>query len=130
MAQRGDKLVLKATHTSVERIIAGSTSVSIDFSAEYLETTDQSDGLNQTGIGGKVSGTASGDYLVATDSDNFSTLFGYMNAGTTIDVTVYNDSTAILEGQGVITSLGLGGGLSDSLVTGSYTINFSGNMLP
>jgi hypothetical protein len=128
MALRGDKITLKALHTSVERIIAESTSVNVDFSAEFLETTSQSDGLNQTGIQGKVSGTISGDFLYASDGDNFATLFGHMNSGTLMEVTVYRDSTAIFEGDGVLTSLSLSGGLSDSLATGSYSIQCSGNM--
>ena len=128
MALRGDKLVLKALHTSVERIIAESTSVSVDFSAEALETTSQTDGLNASFIAGKVTCTISGDFLYASDGDNFSALFTHMNAGTLVEVTVYRDGTAIHEGDGVLTSLSAAGGLSDSLVTGSYSIQCSGNM--
>jgi len=121
-------LTLKVLHTSVERIIAESTSVSVDFSAEALETTSQSDGLNASFIAGKVSCTISGDFLYASTGANFSNLFTHMNAGTLVEVTVYRDSTAILEGDGVITSLNAGGGNSDALTTASYSIQCSGNM--
>lgn len=128
MAQLGHLLVLKVLHTSVEAIIAEATSVSIDFSGDALETTSQSDGLNASFIAGKVSATISGDYLYSTTGANFTNLFTHMNAGTLVEVTVYNDGTAFLEGDGVITSLGLGGGTSGELVTGSYSIQCSGNM--
>jgi len=128
MALRGDYLTLKVLHTSVEAVIAEATSVSIDFSADALETTGQSDGLNATFIAGKVSCTISGDYLYSSTGANFSNLFTHMNAGTLVEVTVYRDSTSILEGDGVITSLALGGGTSGELVTGSYSIQCSGNM--
>lgn len=128
MALRGDYLTLKVLHTSVEAIIAEATSVSIDFSADALETTSQSDGLNASFIAGKVSCTISGDFLYSSTGANFTNLFTHMNAGTLVEVTVYRSSTAILEGDGVITSLGLGGGTSGELVTGSYSIQCSGNM--
>ncbi len=128
MPLRGDLLVLKVLHTSVEALIAESTSVSIDFSAESLETTNQVSALNASFIAGKVTGTVSGDYLLAAAGTQFTNLFTHMNTGTLVEVTAYRNGTAFLEGDGVITSLNLGGGLSDSLTTGSYSIQFSGNM--
>lgn len=128
MALRGDYLTLKVLHTSVEQVIAEATSVSIDFSADALETTNQASGLNASFIAGKVSCTISGDYLFSSTGANFTNLFTHMNAGTLVEVTVYRSGTALLEGDGVITSLGLGGGLSSDLVTGSYSIQCSGNM--
>jgi hypothetical protein len=123
MALRADLLVLKIDDT----IIAESTDVSIDLSAEALETTSQSSGLNATFIPGKVSGTASGSFLLASDGANFSTLFTEMNAGTSFAVTVERNSTEFIDCDGVITSLSVTGGLSDALSTGSYTIQLSGN---
>lgn len=133
MALRGDYLTIRVQqHSSgtVNEVIAESTSVNIDFSAEALETTNQSSGLNASFIGGKVSGTASGDYLLASDGDQFTNLFTHMNAGDVIEIAAYRGSTPtkFLDGEGVITSLSLTGGLSDSLTTGAYTIQFSGNM--
>jgi hypothetical protein len=52
MALRGDLLVLKID----DAVIAESTDVSLDLSAEALETTSQTSGLNATFIQGKVSG--------------------------------------------------------------------------
>jgi hypothetical protein len=123
MALRGDLLVLKID----DAVIAESTDVSLDLSAEALETTSQTSGLNATFIQGKVSGTASGSFLLASDGANFTTLFTEMNAGTTFAVTVERNSTEFIDCDGVITSLSLSGGLSDSLATGSYSIQLSGN---
>jgi len=128
MAQRGDYLTLKVLHTSVESIIAESTSVNIDFSAEALETTSQSNGLNAAFIAGKVSCTISGDFLYASTGANFTNLFTHMNAGTLIEVEAFRSSTVFLQGYGVITSLSLSGGNSDTLTTGAFSIQCSGNM--
>ena len=128
MPLRGDLLTLKVLHTSVEALIAESKSVNYDFSAEALETTNQASALNASFIAGKVTGTVSGTYLLAAAGTQFANLFTHMNAGTLVEVTAYRNGTAFLEGDGVITSLNLEGGLSDSLSTGSYSIQFSGNM--
>ena len=132
MPTRGDYLKILYSHSSgvADTIIAESTSVSIDLSADALETTNQASGLNASFIGGKVSGTASGDYLLASDAAQFTNLFGYMNAGTTFELRFEHNGTVILEGEGILTSLGLGGGLSSDLATGSYSIQFSGDMAP
>lgn len=130
MAIRGDKLTIRVqqhSSGSVNEIIACSTDISVDLSAEALETTCQTDGLNSTYIGGKVSGTASGSYLLASGGDQFTNLFAHMNAGDVIEVEVYRDSTKFLECEGIITSLSLTGGNSDTLLTGAYTIQLSGN---
>ena len=130
MALRGDYLVLYADqHSSAtaEAIIAESTSVNLDISAEALETTSQSDGLNATFIGGKVSGTVSGDFLLASTGAQFTNLFTKMNAGEVISVQVERNGTGFIDCDGVITSLSLGGGNSDTLATGSYSIQLSGN---
>ena len=120
MALVGYKLTVKVqqhSSGSVNEVIGCSTDVSIDFTAEALETTCQDDGLNASYIGGKVSGTASGSYLLAADGDQFTNLFAHMNAGDTVDIEVLRDGTAFLDGEGIITSLGLSGGNSDVLVT-------------
>jgi len=132
MALRGDYLTIRTTATSgsatVNDVIAETTSVNIDFSAEALETTSQDDGLNAAFIAGKVSCTISGDFLVATGTTEFSELFTAMNAGTTMEVDVYESSNNILAGDIIITSLGLSGGNSDQLTTGSFSFQCSGNM--
>ena len=130
MAQRADLIIIKVQrHSSgtATEIIAESTSISLDLSAEPLETTSQTSALNASFISGKVSGTVSGDYLLATDSAQFTELFTAMNAGDSIYVEVQNNGTAFIDCEGVVTSLNIGGGLSDSLATGSYTIQLSGN---
>lgn len=130
MALRGDYIVLFADqHSSgtAEAIIAESTSVNLDLSAEALETTSQTSALNATYIGGKVSGTVSGDYLLASTGAQFTNLFAKMNAGEVITLQVKRSGTAFIDCDGVITSLSITGGLSDSLSTGSYTIQLSGN---
>lgn len=130
MALRGDYLVIKANHYgsgTTHQVIAETTSCSLDLSAEALETTSQDSGLHAEFIGGKVSGTVSGDYLLATTGTNFTDLFNSMNAGVQVDVGVYRSGTKFIDCLGVITSLSLSGGNSDSLATGSYTIQLSGN---
>jgi len=130
MALRGDYLVIRASTTSsgeVNKIIAESTSCSVDISAEALETTSQTSALNATFIGGKVSGTVSGDYLLASDGAQWTELFTSMNAGTIVEVSVARSGTEFIESDGVITSLSLSGGNSDQLVTGSYSIQLSGD---
>ena len=131
MASRGDYLtILLQQHSSgvSEKVVAGTNSVSVDFSAEALETTDQDDGLNAAFMAGKVSCTVSGDYLVASDAANFSALFGQMNSGTKFNVEVEIAGSPLLAGEGVFTSLNVGGGTSGQLVTGSFAIQCSGNM--
>ncbi len=128
---RGDKLILKAMKegsVTAASVIAGSTDVTISFSAEALETTSQTSGLNASFIAGKVSCTASGSFLLASDNAELAELFSYMNAGSLMEVEVYNDSTKIFDGDAVITSLEATGGLSDSLATGSYSLQCSGDM--
>ena len=130
MAQRGDKIVIYVDQYSsgtANAIIAESTSANLDISIEALETTSQADGLNATYIGGKVSGTVSGDYLLATTGAQFANLFTKANAAEVIGVSVKRDGTAFIDCDGVITSLSLSGGLSDSLATGAYTIQLSGD---
>jgi len=131
MALRGDYLTIRVQqHSSgiTNEIVAESTSVSIDLSAEALETTSQTSALNATFIGGKVSGTVSGDFLLASDGDQFTNLFAHMNAGQVLEIEAYRSSNQFLEGEGVLTSLNLSGGTSDSLTTGSYSIQLSGDM--
>ena len=131
MALRADKIVLRAaasgsaTYTS---IIAESTDVTVDMSAEALETTSQTSALNAAFIAGKVSGTASGSFLLASDGTNYNELFVYLNGGTLIEVGIYRDGTQFINCDGVITGLSVTGGLSDALATGSYTIQLSGNL--
>lgn len=132
MALRGDYLVLMIDqHTSAApSVLAETTSVSVDFSAEALETTSQSSGLAASFIGGKVTGTASGDFLLATAGANFETLYDSMAAGTTFDFTLYFDqgSTKWMTGTAILTSLSLSGGNSDQLATGSYSLQLSGTL--
>jgi len=133
MALRGDYLVVKTqNHSSgtVNEVIAESTSLSVDFSAEALETTSQTSGLNASFIGGKVTGTISGDYLLASGGGQFTELFALMNNGDTFEIEVYKDggTTSWFTGEAVLTSLSLSGGNSDQLVTGAYAMNWSGDV--
>jgi len=128
---RGDLLVLKVQHHSsgsVNEIIAGTTSFNFDSSAEFLETTDQADGLNTAGIGGKVTRTISGDYFATSTLDNFTNLYAHQAAGTVIEWAVTNDGAAYMSGEAVITSLGLSAGTSADLVTGSYSLAVTGTV--
>lgn len=132
MALRGDYLTIRTTATSgsatVNDVIAETTDVNIDFSAESLETTSQDDGLNATYIQGKLSCTISGSYLEATGTTEFTEMFTAMNAGTTMEVEVYESANKILEGDIIITSLSMSGGDSGTLTTGAFTFQCSGDM--
>ena len=131
MALRGDLLVIKAGAVGSDTaptIIAESTDCTFSISAEALETTSQTSGLQASFIAGKVSATASGSFLLAATATNLTALFAYQNAGSLIEVQVLVNGTRIFDGQGVLTSLEVSGGLSDSLATGSYSIQCSGNM--
>jgi hypothetical protein len=131
MALRADKIVIKVqqhSSGSVNEIIAESTDVSLDISSEALETSSQTSALNAAYIGGKVTGTASGSYLLAATGEQFTNLFAHMNAGVVVEVEILRDGTKFIDCDGVITSLGLTGGLSDALATGSYTIQLSDNL--
>jgi hypothetical protein len=130
MALRGDLLIIKVqqhSSGSVNEIIAESTDVNLDLSAEFLETTSQTSALNQTGIAGKVTGTASGSYLLASSGEQFTNLFAHMNAGVVLEIEIHRNGTKFIDCDGVISSLGLSGGLSDSLVTGAYSLQLSGD---
>ena len=131
MALRGDYLTIKVQqHSSgtTNEVIAETTSVSIDFSADALETISQTSALNASFIAGKVTCVLSGDFLLASDGEQFTRLFAHMNAGDLLEVAVERSGTAFLSGDGVLTSLNLSGGNSDQLVTGSYSIQCSGDM--
>ena len=131
MALRGDLLTVKVQqHASgtVNEVIAATRSVNLDITAEALETTSQDDGLFATYIGGKVSGTISGEYLLASDGDQYTNLYNHMANGDTIEVVVYRSSTAILTADAVITGLSLQGGNSDTLTTGNYSFQLSGDL--
>lgn len=131
MALRGDRLVVKAGSVGSSPsngIIAESTDCTFSISAEALESTSQSSGLNASYIPGKVSATVSGSFLLAATATNLTALFTYVNAGTAVEVSIEVDGTVTFDGDGVITSLETSGGLSDSLATGSYSIQCTGDM--
>ena len=131
MALLGYKLTVKVqqhSSGSVNEVIAASTDVSVDITAEALESTDQDSKLNATFEGGKVSATVSGSYLLAEDGDQFTNLFAHMNAGDKLEIEIYRDTTKFIDCDGIITSLNLSGGNSDIFVTGAYTIQLSGNL--
>lgn len=131
MALRGDYLTISVQqHSSAtnEAVIAETTSVTVDFSAESLETTSQTSGLNASFIAGKVTGTMSGDFLYTSTGTNWKKLFERMNEGDTLDFAIKRSTTTILSGECVLTSLSLSGGNSDQLVTGAWSANISGTL--
>lgn len=128
---RGDYLALRCQqHSSgvTNAVIADSTSVSVSFSADEIETTSQTDGLIYSGMAGKVKGTVSGDYLLATTGDQFTVLLAKMQAGETIEVEVWRSGSKWLSGDGFLTGLDMTGGLADSPATGSYSMTFTGTV--
>ncbi len=128
---RGDLLTVKVDRYSsgtAEAVIASTTSVNVDFSAEALETTSQTDGLNATFEGGKVTCTISGDYLIASSNAEHDALFAKMNAGETMAIEVYVNGVIKHAGTAVLTSLSMSGGNSDQLATGAFSFQCSGDM--
>lgn len=111
---------------TVQEIIAGSTSVNFSSSSAFLESTDQADGLNTNGIGGKNNRTISGDYFATTTLDNFKNLFARQEDGDTISWTIKNNGADVYSGDAVITQLDFNAGTADQLVTGAYTLQVVG----
>jgi hypothetical protein len=117
-SQRGDKLIIKMQQNSsgtVNKAIAATTSVNWDMTAEALDATSQDSGEFGEFVGGKFSGTATGDYLTASDGEQYTNLYAYAQEGTAVEVELYRDTTLVISCQGVITSLSKSGALSDSL---------------
>jgi hypothetical protein len=133
MAIRGDYLVLQLeqdTSTRAPGVLADTTSVNVDFTAEALETTSQDSGLAYSGIPGKVTATASGDFLIAASAANFDNLHAYMAAGTVFDFELFVDggTTKYMSGDCFLTGLTMAGGNSDQLATGSYSLQLTGTI--
>lgn len=134
MALTGNYLTIRLQqHSSgtTNEVVAETTSVDAQFTAEALETTNQADALVSNFVAGKNTIQVSGDFLLASDAEQFDLLFIHMNAGDKIEVGIYrSDDLVITEAEGVFTSLSLAGGLSDSLVTGAYSIEIDATMSP
>lgn len=123
---RGDKLTIRLQQNSsgtVNKVIAATTSCNVDMSADPLETTSKDDGIDATFMPGKLSGTASGDFLVASDGEQYTNLYTYAGAGDAIVWELYRDGTLYLYGTGYITSISQTGANSDALVTGAYSMD-------
>ena len=91
-----------------DAVIAETTSVNATFTAEALEDTCQDDGLVSTFVVGKNKVTISGDYLLASDGDQFDYLLTHANSGDKISVGLYRDGDLILtSADGVFTSISL-----------------------
>jgi len=130
---RGDLLVIKfEEHSSgvAAAVISGTTSWSFDSSSEALETTDSDDGLNAAFMQGKVTRTISGDYMVATDLENWKGLDAKQAAAENVSWEIFNKTTgsevSVMSGTGVITTLNLSGGTAADLTTGSWAMNVTG----
>jgi len=104
-------------------VVAETTSVDAQFTAEALESTAQADGITSKYIGGKNTITVSGDYLLASDGDQFTRLFAHADAGDKIEVDIYRSGTIFITTEGVFTSLSQAAAYSDSLVTGAYSMS-------
>ena len=128
MPLRGDYLTIKIQqHSSgtANEVIADTISCNVDFSGEALDTTSQDDALIADFIAGKISATVSGDYLLLESGIQFAQLFAHINAGNSIEFEIWRSSTAIFRGTGIMTSLNLGGGNSDTLTTGAYSMQIA-----
>lgn len=131
MALLGNSITVRVQqHSSgvTNEIIAESTSVDAQFNAEALESTSQTNGVNAAFEGGKNTIQVSGDYLLATDAEQFDLLFVHANAGNKIEVAIYRSGVVVQSGEGVFTSLNAAGALSDSLATGAYSIEMDADV--
>ncbi len=125
MALLGNFLTIRLQqHSSgvATKVVAETTSVDAQFTAEALESTEQADALVARFEPGKTTINVSGDYLQASDGEQFELLFAHANAGDKIEVDLYRSGQVFLSTEGVFTSLNDSGGLSDSLVTGAYSM--------
>ncbi len=104
------------------KVVAETTSVDAQFTAEALESTEQADALVARFEAGKTTINVSGDYLLASDGEQFDNLFAHSNAGDKIEVTLYRAGQQFLDTEGVFTSLNEAGANSDSLATGAYSM--------
>ena len=110
-------------------VIAETTSVDAQFTAEALDTTEQADALTANFIAGKTTINVSGDYLLASDGNQFDNLYAHMNAGDKIEVAIYRSGELLLtDSEGVFTSLSAAGANSDTPTTGAYSIEVDATM--
>ena len=105
-------------------VIAETTELSIKIEADALESTTKDSGINATFIAGKYKAGLAGTFLLATNGANFDTLYTLINTATSMDVVVYYNGSAILNGTGIMKQLSETGANSDTLVTGKYGIRF------
>lgn len=132
MALLGNSITVRVQqHSSgvANEVIAESTSVDAQFNAEALESTSQTDGVNAAFEGGKNTIQVSGDYLLATDAEQFDLLFVHANAGDKVEVQIYRGEDLVKQGEGVFTSLNTSGALSDSLATGAYSMELDADVI-
>ena len=125
MALLGNYLTIRVRqHSSATAmaVIAETTSVDAQFTAEALESTSQADALNAGFKGGLNKINVSGDYLYASDGEQFDALFAIANAGSKVEVDIWRSNAIIFTCDGVFSSLNVAGGLSDTLATGSYSM--------
>ena len=132
MALSGNYLTIRVQqHASgtVNEVVAESTSVDCQFTAEAMEKTTKSDALETKYEPGLCKINVSGDYLLASDAEQFTNLFTHANNGDKIEVDIYRSSTLVMSTEGVFTSLSKSGALSDSLVTGAYALELDADSL-
>ncbi len=125
MALLGNYLTIRLQqHSSgvATKVVAETTSVDAQFTAEALESTEQADALVSRFEPGKTTINVSGDYLLASDGEQFDLLFAHANSGDKIEVDIYRSSTLVISTEGVFTSLTEAGPNSDALVTGAYSM--------
>lgn len=125
MALLGNYITVRLQQNSsgvTSKVVAESTSVDMQCNAEALEATAQADALVSKFEGGKNTIQVSGDYLLASDGEQFENLFAHKNAGEKIEVDIYRSDTLVMSTEGVFTSLNTTGGLSDALATGAYAM--------
>jgi hypothetical protein len=77
---------------TANEVVAESTSVDCQFTAEAMEKTAKSDALTAKYEPGLCKINVSGDYLLASDAEQFTNLFTHANNGDKIEVDIYYSS--------------------------------------
>jgi len=120
MSLSGVYLVLKVNN----EIVAETVSVKFQAKTKNLETTSQSDGLYASQMAGKIVVSLSGAFLLASDADNYDTLFTYIKNATEFSAVLYMNGEEAMSGYAVMKRLSNKGGNSRELTTGSYAIKY------
>jgi hypothetical protein len=117
---RADKMTIEVDGAT----IAATTSVGLKWNAEALDTTVKEDGIYSTFMAGNIKAWIRGKYLLSNSDAQYSALSQKLRDRSEVVVSVYRDGEQILTGYGILVTLNLESGISNSLITGRYAIRY------